>query len=213
MILDNGAYEGQQVSNEDLASLAMFMKPTFVVAPDKPNMSSSIHHSVMFQLQWGSQLKAVGVKTMAIIHCDPRDQWNLMINRYSSSFEYLGISRLSKIPMSRAEVARRLIECGTKYVHAFGYLGKKDLLECAEAGVESLDTSAPIWRGLCGIDIDPDSTRKQGKWEDIDIPVNFDATWDRFPAVGHNYAALNLQEVDKWLQSETLSTTPTKPGC
>lgn len=195
IILDNGAYENEQVSDEELVGLALLLRPNYVTLPDVPNSNTSYNKSHMFQLRFGKLLAEFNISTIAIIHVHPNYHWlDQHIDRYLATFKNFGLSRLAKFheKFSRPKLAEKIkTEKTGAYVHAFGYLGKTDLEDCKFVGVNSLDSSAPVWRGCMGHGI------LNPNWPDY--PVEFSCPWRDIGAANQLLAKENLEKVDSWL--------------
>lgn len=143
VILDNGAYEGTQVRDIELATWATRLRPSVVVLPDCPhNAHDTLRRSLNYLDKYGMPNEA-----MMVLHASAVRQFEAMYSLCPT--KWIGFSRLTS---RRAEIARLLKETGqwrqNLLHHALGQ--QADFAELAKMGFESCDSSMPIWRGLHG---------------------------------------------------------------
>ena len=155
VILDNGAYEGEMLEGLELIQIAREIQPTWIVAPDEPTSSEE---SDKLYMQFVSMVRThephFYPSIMKILHGDSIDAFETALSRTCPGHA-LGFSRLTRWELmrtSRAKMIQELAACELHhYIHAFGFLGLAEARELADCGaVDSLDTSAPVWRGLHG---------------------------------------------------------------
>lgn len=161
IILDNGAYEKSSVTSRELAGLAAYMQPKFVVVPDIPNdpaSSDDLAAKFYNAFYW---LRDFDVRMMKIIHGWP-GVWTSFCNSWREAATYdfaVGLSRLtpdfgSDFGKDRLAALSNLLALGwrPKYIHLFGFGGLAELgqLKTCNLPINSIDTSAPVWRGLNG---------------------------------------------------------------
>lgn len=201
VILDNGAYEDDQVKEAPLVALCKELRPKVVVAPDVP------HHSlatVSKSLRFVSRLKdsmSTPPEVMTVLHADEGNlsRFLLMYETACQLGSWVGFSRLTRrydsntslgIMGRRAEFAMLLQREGLwqfgKTHHALGMLdgNLKELHLLKVAKFDSIDSTAPIWRGLHGFSL-------HEHWSDY----NFTAQQIDFPEVNYKQASHNLNEV------------------
>lgn len=163
VILDNGAYEDEPVSFPELLKRIQALQPTYYVLPDEPN---KFDMSGIMSLDFIKFIKGENVlsRRLWIVHATPGH-----ITQFIQAYELgctnahgVGFSRLTEdygfgsSNMRRVQFIRHLKRHNKwqpdKYVHAFGMLNGSvaELPYLAEEGVHSIDSSAPVWRGLMG---------------------------------------------------------------
>jgi hypothetical protein len=211
VILDNGAYENEQLNYKCLTEAIELLLPTYIVLPDDPGDYRS---SSMMSLDFIEYLKAHNpsilkiCKSLWICHAADDDLPNF-INSYElgvNNAHGIGLSRLTQryglreeVPeMRRVQFIDYLKTLGkyhpSKYVHAFGMLGGSllELPHLADRGVNSIDSSAPVWRGLMGY-------RLSSSWPDfkfqVDPPMWAKAPVENYGCVGEYLATSNLRKV------------------
>lgn len=167
VIMDNGAYEGATMQDEQLVDLMEMLKPSVTVIPDEPG---SFHLSERKCVQFRSLLykKSIKANLMKVIHAES-GKLHEFLSAYiiaSTTCSWVGFSRLTSKYSSlwphaigRIKFAQELKMRGywkqqVKH-HALGMLnGDTDELPLLDkAGFHSCDSSAPIWRGIHGYDI------------------------------------------------------------
>lgn len=165
VILDNGAYEEEPVKMETLLRATVEMNPHIVILPDVP-------HNMLATLAGGDAFKVLLRKhawrgdTMTVVHGEPGnlDQYIHSYMEACKQSRAIGIPRNQKSGLSRVKfmeelVARKVFD-RTKHHHALGMVAGSlpELREVVESGFfMGCDSTAPIWRGLNGYDIE-DST-------------------------------------------------------
>lgn len=175
VILDNGAYEGGQVSYRKLLQATLELDPHIVILPDVPhNMGATLEggeafKSLLKKNKWGG-------RTMTVVHAEPGnfDQFCHSYAEACKQSPWVGISRLTedfgkmdgggvlgnfdgKGPMRRSGFLLALSQAGllrkSNFHHALGMRdgSLEELSYLASSGLfESCDSSAPICRGLDG---------------------------------------------------------------
>lgn len=201
VILDNGAYEREQLSCQNLLKLANEMRPTVVVAPDSPHrMEETLRRSTEFCDHYSGEV-------MIVLHASPGDLAGFvrLYRKAAELADWIGFSRLTwnyglqehnlhrQDPLRRAKFALFLHEAGlwepnVKH-HALGFgqsvyddAALEELSQLHNLGFEGCDSSAPIWRGLQGV--------KFGQpWHNAVFDPNYDVV------LNLNLAKQNLEEV------------------
>lgn len=175
VILDNGAYEGELVDPLELLRVVLDLRPTVVVLPDVPNnFKATIKSSQDFTYML--RVIKCHVQTMQVVHATPGDLKgfeNAYINAALSN-QWVALSRLtpaygldSEVPeLRRVQFISHLATMGLwrkgTYCHCLGMLNGwlDELPLLVKCGVRSIDSSAPIWRGLFGL-------RLTDHWDDV----------------------------------------------
>ena len=182
IILDNGAYEGREFHEIRFTSLLRYLKPQVAVLPDYPlEWWVKTHRASMaFLDRWAEKFPEV--EWMYVPQAEEKHYGDLihsmkevLDNEPSNRVKWIGLPRnltthfLS--PLNRID-AVRVIKEEPAYenvkIHCLGMAAGNvhELHYLAQLGVDSIDSSAPVWRGWNGYNInDPN-------WPDI--PVNFD---------------------------------------
>lgn len=167
VVLDNGAYEGSQLSERELLHWTKMLKPSAVVCPDRPHdLVETARKSASFADKlW----KDAPSKLWKVLHAAPEGSEHFVASYIADARLYDGVcfSRLtesySKVNPTRPAFIKHLIDRGlwqnACHHHA---LGMKDgnwgeLNDLRELNVIStIDSSFPLWRnaGYRG-DFDP----------------------------------------------------------
>lgn len=191
LILDNGAYEGQ----EDWANLVRcveLFKPQVCALPDYLLQEWEKTHHEAFVFLDRYYYTFPNVKWMYIPQAKPGD----IVGFIDSLFRALDDERISWIglpralpleicndPLMRVRVAEQVRKRSRVNIHALGMMkgnvGELKLLE--QAGVKSVDSNAPVWRGWLGYDIN-------GSWHEQ--PVDYNAP---LSATNHTTIMKNLE--------------------
>lgn len=180
MILDNGVYENELVTGEQLIDLVEDLRPTYTVLPDVPN------DFLGNELIGGRFLATLGklrpTSWMKILHAPAGNHSGFVAAAANACNAGLaiGLSRLTHdfgvdFGRNRAKMLRHLQHQGlaSHYVHAFGWGSSfEEARQLSALGCNSMDTSAPIWRGTCGISL------QDGPWLDVPFDVDYDSYED-----------------------------------
>ena len=166
VILDNGAYENQNQSTiiERMMEIYRELNPQVLVLPDlllktaqeSLDCSGQAYRLIQHDLKPETQLMYVPQA--------PPDSWNewwrglyeWFHQPWSKRVSWIGLPRalathIRKDPLARVLAARSLV--GNRRIHALGMV-KGDYHELPyldHAGVYSIDSSAPVWRGILGL--------------------------------------------------------------
>jgi hypothetical protein len=163
VILDNGAYEGADFDVEEYLRLARELKPKVITVPDKVG-------------DWNETAKLVnafppapmGCALMGVVQQHPEAslfEWAAVYQELARFFGWIAFPRI--LGDRRVEFIAGLHTTDMWYErtthHAFGMnAGSLDELPKLNAyGIYSIDSSAPVWRGLQGFRIDEEL------WPDI----------------------------------------------
>lgn len=182
IILDNGAYEGELNEQELLEAIAFYM-PKVIVLPDilLGDSRLSLERSVEFHERWRDKLK---VEWMFVPQAKP--------NHIHEFTEILleGIRRIKPkwVGLPRILATHLALPTNKNYiradycrlvkgfypdinVHALGMAAGNiiDLDNLRDAGCQSIDSSAPVWRGWNGFSLSDPS------WEVAGSALNFNA--------------------------------------
>jgi len=165
VILDNGAYEGVPMQAWRLAALVKELNPTVVVLPDVPGKFAKTLVGVDDYLNRFGLPK--GTAGMTVLHAPDgkRQQFETAYGMVCT--EWVGFSRLTKSyghgvqwPYHRVSFATYLHASeqwrGELKHHALGMLrgNVQELKALNGVGFHSCDSSAPIWRGMHGYEVD-----------------------------------------------------------
>jgi len=182
IILDNGAYENG-TPKEDCWFPIQDLEPDVVVLPD--------YFLQPWQKTWHAAIAwldrnvddITGFEVCYIPQAEKGDLHGFL-ESYQAAMEdsritWLGIPRalayaITDNPLMRVEFARMVRkEHPTIRLHAFGMVNGDvhELPYLGAAGVTSIDSSAPVWRGWLGYDIDNPEEREQ--WDNFGIAVDF----------------------------------------
>jgi hypothetical protein len=187
VILDNGAYEGESCPPKQLHRITQELKPTVVVLPDRVgSFVGTVADSFSF-LDRGLPTDTDG---MLVLHGKNFDELEKLYNL--NPVGWVGFPRMHRgypnWPFHRWMLASKLKPNGVKR-HALGMLdGDTNELQNLEVqGFYSVDSSAPIWRGLHGYELgDPN-------WGHIGFYP--ECTSECWSAQGLQVAEKNLQRV------------------
>lgn len=176
IILDNGGYEGEPLRDMEYVS---GLKPDVVVLPDfylQP-WKKTWHAAIAHLDRWCDAFP--DVEWLYIPQAEKGDMYGF-ISSYQEAAEdpritWLGIPRclplhITDNPLARVEFARLVRSQHPRlHLHAFGMVNgdTHELGYLEQAGVTSIDSSAPVWRGWNGYDI------KNKAWNGL--PVDFSA--------------------------------------
>jgi len=192
IILDNGAYEGREFHEIRFTSLLRYLKPQVAVLPDYPLQpwEKTWHAAITFLDRWAE--KFPDVEWMYVPQAEKGMQSTWSSSLYTVKGEpritWIGLPRamithVFSSPLARAEMAYQIrgwssplkVHClgmDAGNVHELYYLNK--------AGVTSIDSSAPVWRGWQGYKLNEESIwfGKGEPKEWPDYPIDFDAPLD-----------------------------------
>ena len=179
VILDNGAYEGE-MNIEELVSRVGVFRPKVVVLPDLFGGETKENYKLgmNFWKQWRSRLP---VEWLFIPHCEVNDLRHIMeMEKYiykaiDEGIKFIGLPRIlatrQKDHLLRSHLTRTIkLHNPEVYVHAMGMSAGslEELHNLQEAKCDSIDSSAPVWRGWNGFDIEDTS------WDHEGTPCNFE---------------------------------------
>lgn len=159
LMLDNGAYEGELVSNERLAQMIEIYHPHYVFLPDLPE--GSAQENFVRAYKFFEQYKQPWYKSLFVVQGDSLVE----VIRYACKALAMGVNgvaiprnlwkrmRTSVEPLKLRYVLASAMKGAVPhlYIHALGQFGYNPLAEAAllrEAGVNSIDTSGPVWRAV-----------------------------------------------------------------
>src|SRR5262245_15942235 len=184
LILDNGAYEGQSDWKLLVDCLAVYQPqvcalPDYLLQPWEKTHHEAFafldrYHDVFPQVQW-----------MYIPQSTAGDIMGYLDGLYraleDSRITWIGLARalplyITNDPLMRANLATQLRKRWGGKIHALGMMkgsiGELKMLE--HAGVHSIDSNAPVWRGWCGYSL-------YHTWPEI--PCDYTHEW-AMPPVG-----------------------------
>jgi hypothetical protein len=179
VILDNGAYEGY-LNEKELLEAIEWYHPQVVILPDilLGDAKESFERGYAFWKEWRHR---VDVEWMYVPQAPP-EQVNHFFKYLHEGLDkiqpkWLGVPRALATDIGvgsriRADVCQYVKHAypGT-YVHALGMVAGdlEDLKHLSEAGCDSIDSSAPVWRGWRGYDIEDPS------WHELGSECDFNA--------------------------------------
>lgn len=196
VILDNGAYEGELMTFDELAQVAFELQPTVLVLPDvlgDAKMTKYLHsgfrsywHANMLTYERDSEWRPTFMSVL-----QGGDIWEL-IEQYKNvpDGEWVGFPRkMAKlVDIGRYALAARLKQIGlwdnTRRHHALGMVegSIEELRNVAKEGFHSCDSSHPVWRG-------------------IDEKEDFNVDWESGGSP-YSHIVANLQKVDQACKGE-----------
>lgn len=165
-ILDNSAFElGKSIPFEELISVARNLRPTHLVLPDTVhNKSKTLNDSENFLIEFGTELKLLGITPMGVVQGDSFQELTDCITFYLK----LGVSYIA-IPFDcikdtdysiiRFLFFKKLKESiGVSLMkklkfHFLGIENPQEMLLYSKEEKElitSIDSSSPILHGVCG---------------------------------------------------------------
>jgi len=183
IILDNGAYEGMTLPIDNLKACIEWYDPQVVALPDfylqswRKTWHASIHFLDMYYDKFPDQ------QWLYVPQSTPGDLHGF-ISSYQEAAEdpritWLGIPRclplhITDNPLARVEFAQLVRSQHPRLrLHAFGMVNGDvhELPYLAAAGVNSVDSSAPVWRGWNGVSLNGKFSHME--WEEKGTPVDF----------------------------------------
>lgn len=204
IILDNGAYEAGHpfFSRRLIQELQpqVVVLPDFYLQPWQKTWHAAIHYLDMYYTAFPAN-----TEWLYIPQSLPGDI-NGFVESYIEAVQdrritWLGIPRalayaITDNPLARVEFARMVKRDHPGiHLHAFGMVNGDihELPYLKAAGVESIDSSAPVWRGWNGNQIDKTEDRKL--WDIQGTAVDFNTKWDPFyEAPGNQHLILHNLE-------------------
>lgn len=209
LILDNGAYEGMSLPMENLRACIDWYNPQVVALPDfllqpwKKTWHAGIHFLDMHYERYPD------TQWLYIPQAEKGDMHGF-IESYQEAvtderITWIGIPRalayaISDNPLMRVEFARMVRRDHPRIkLHAFGMVNGDihEIPYLRAAGVTSIDSSAPVWRGWMCNRIDDKYDR--ALWDKQGIPVDFNRTepldgWDKTccSIIKHNLEACGI---------------------
>lgn len=157
VVIDNGVYEDEQVSDEKLYALVMEFIPDAVVLPDAPG---EFAETVTRSMRFARRLERAGATCETWFVLQGKTEKELIL-AYQLQEEFTGVC----FPKRQACMARAThrVELITKLQreglwrnetthHALGMIDGSlhEAAQLAKLGVDSIDSSAPVWRPLHG---------------------------------------------------------------
>jgi hypothetical protein len=178
LILDNGAYENR-LNEDELVETIKFYNPQVVVLPDilLGDAHESLQRGFEFFVKWRHR---IDVEWMFVPQA-PVDMLHDFMSYLVKGIDmiepkWVGLPRALGTDIAvgnvRADVCSfvRRTYPGT-YVHALGMVDGDvgELRSLRDASCDSIDSSAPVWRGWRGFSIDDD------RWHGLGSSCNFNA--------------------------------------
>lgn len=194
IIVDNGVYEGERLGNLELAAvLEEFQGFTefYYIVPDWPH---DFEKNEQLLQDWFTfwNVRNHGrnrAKPLKVLHSEPGGLLNFLKSyRLAKTQNVKGVcfSRLvdsfgkkDDQQMTRYDFVRMLQVLGEWEplwcYHALGFKGLEDMRQMGALGIDSLDSSAPVWRGLNGFHFQHDDQCLDARnrlWEQVDVPLD-----------------------------------------
>jgi hypothetical protein len=180
IILDNGAYEGADQDHRRLQNRMRAIKPQVVSLPDyllQP-WQKTWHASVHFLDTVGEEW--TGVSWLFVPQASPGDFQGLircmLRGLEDPRIKWLGLPRAACTHFDRPRFRSALAKLAWASrkdirIHALGMAAGdlNEMKELADLGVESIDSSAPVWRGWHGVSL------KDTSGQTVVPDVDFDA--------------------------------------
>lgn len=203
LILDNSAYEGQM--NMELAlSRLDILRPTVFVLPDLLGglANENFKLATRFLKTWRHRLPC---DFMFIPQFDGSVndfntmRWQIKTMIEAFGVKWFGIPRLmAERGYSRAALCLWIKDqnfengLGENYVHAMGMMNGnlREMHELNDAGCNSIDSSAPVWRGWQGYDIE-----RSKEWAQHGMPCDFNVHPDTLTSENETLILSNLKKV------------------
>jgi hypothetical protein len=189
IILDNGAYEGKQSTEGELIDAIEFYNPQVVVLPDRFLRPWEETFQVSHDFLDKYYNRFSDVEWMYVPQSSPNDIMGFIDGLLHAANElpvsWIGIPRclvtdIAQDPLMRVRVCefikRKWYNDPCLRVHALGmYKGNVEELKLlAAAGCDSIDSSAPVWRGwAAGSSLT--SPEDQTSWEQFGCDCDFNA--------------------------------------
>lgn len=203
LILDNSAYEGKMDMDLVLQRLNV-LRPTVLVLPDLigTKAQESFEVSAEFLKRWRQELPCdfMYVPQFDGTYLDYKEMLKYVHAMLTAfGIKWFGIPRLTAdLGYSRSElclaIKRERSSWGDEepYVHALGMRNGslRELQELDEAQCDSIDSSAPVWRGWNGYDIEASKA-----WALHGVPCNFDVHPDTLTPENETLIFKNLRKV------------------
>lgn len=208
VILDNGAYEGEQVTLEKLINKINLYCPHVVILPDHPYQGGKITYTSsmaalhsLLQDSESTTLPEFMVAPQTGLGDDDFYRW-LDVFLCTPNITWIGISKLLKRHSdniyTRLRIAAHIKAIRPDIrIHALG-MWDGDLYEFKllqdSSFIESLDTAAPIWRGIHESKLD--DPQDQETWKragfDVDFSYNKALTQRQLDIINHNLEVLGV---------------------
>lgn len=202
IILDNGAYEGSHIHFDEYVKTIYDVRPAVVVLPDfllQP-WKRTWHAAMYFLDQCYNSLPPV--QYLYIPQAEPGDLHGFLESYTEAVMDprisWIGIPRalayaITDNPLMRVEFARMVRRDHPRIkLHAFGMVNGDvhELVYLEKAGVTSIDSSAPVWRGWHGRTCYMAEDRKW--WDENGTPVDFNAPLSESLSIRYNLEACGI---------------------
>lgn len=153
VILDNGAYEEELVTFDKLCEVTRLLKPQVLTIPDKiddydasvrlmKDFTSEVFRHIPHETQLMRVFQHVTRSPML---------WQEMVGDEMAEHHWDWIAFPRVLGSDRPEFIDACLDVidPSTHIHAFGWTGNlNEVRQLAKLGVTSIDTSAPVWRGL-----------------------------------------------------------------
>lgn len=209
LILDNGEYEDAQKQTQFMEMMDVY-RPQVAVLPDYllQDGSKTVAAAIKFLDRWGDKW---GNEWMFVPQSVPGDIMGFIDCLYEGiqlaedhsweAITWIGIPRalptkISQDPLIRVNVCRYIKEKTPQLkVHCLGMAAGnlEEVKLLGKAGCDAIDSSAPVWRGWNGYDLESRTYYSEtlpGAWRDV--PCNFDAPFHHNP-FKHELILKNLE--------------------
>lgn len=189
VILDNGCYEGEMVTPEELLRVSRELNPNVLTVPDMiDDATESQRMAAAFMERYSP---AEDPTLLRVLQSSSRSPyvWSELF-RYEltmNHWNWVAFPRvLGEFRVSIVEACRNTKSFSRIKTHAFGWTGSLDeIRKLSQLGVTTMDSSGPVWRGLNGY-------TNNEVWPDIKFrPGGFGMDFEANTSIADN----NLTEV------------------
>ena len=176
MILDNGANEGVDIDDSELAHMTLNVGVNEVVAPDQPrDGEESTERTLKFIATYGNMLSDRGKTIMGVPQGSTVRQWLHNLQLIAPSVGTLGISKKTEeLNGDRVCLVRMASEYSNRPVHL---LGADRVLSWimkygSMSGIRGVDTQKPFAAGLNNTKLAQSTDKEQAPSVDLAVPVS-----------------------------------------
>ncbi|KKN20108.1 hypothetical protein LCGC14_0938910 [marine sediment metagenome] len=171
VILDNGANEGVDITDQELAHMALQVGVNEVVAPDQPrDGEESTERTLKFIATYGNMLRDRGKHIMGVPQGKSVRQWLHNFQLIAPLVDTIGVSKKIEELNGDRVCLVRMIESSSlhKPIHLLGadrilwWIAKYTMPR-----IRGVDTQKPFAAGLSGIELDNSTDKEEFKSVDL----------------------------------------------
>ncbi len=175
VILDNGANEGVDITDSELADMTLNVGVSEVVAPDYPrDGEESTERTLKFIATHGNMLRDRGKRIMGVPQGTTVRQWLHNFQLIAPLVETIGVSKKIEELNGDRVCLVRMINSSSLHVpiHLLGadrilwWIGKYTMPR-----IRGVDTQKPVAAGLAGVELDDSTHKKEFKSMDLGAPI------------------------------------------